>query len=63
MLIRTQVQHGSRIIMVLIALAVAITGVTIALVRFGGPMTEENTLQDVLLADILPPPTAWSPIC
>jgi methyl-accepting chemotaxis protein len=56
MLIRTQVQHGSRIIMVLIALAVAITGVTIALVRFGGPMTEENTLQDVLLADILPPP-------
>ncbi|MCL9982359.1 MAG: methyl-accepting chemotaxis protein [Erythrobacter sp.] len=42
--------------MVLIALAVATTAVTIALVRFGGPMTEENTLQDVLLADILPPP-------
>lgn len=42
--------------MVLIALAVAVTGGTIALVRFGGPMTEENTLQDVLLADILPPP-------
>jgi methyl-accepting chemotaxis protein len=56
MLIRQQVRHGSRIIMVLITLAVAITGVTIALVRFGGPMTEENTLQDVLLADILPPP-------
>jgi methyl-accepting chemotaxis protein len=56
MLIRQQVQLGSRIIMVLIALAVATTAVTIALVRFGGPMTEENTLQDVLLADILPPP-------
>lgn len=56
MLIRQQVQHGSRIIIVLITLAVAITGVTIALIRFGGPMTEENTLQDVLLADILPPP-------
>jgi methyl-accepting chemotaxis protein len=56
MLIQRQVQIGSRIIMVLIALAVAVTSVTIALVRFGGPMTEENTLQDVLLADILPPP-------
>ncbi len=56
MLIKRQVQLGSRIIMVLIAIAVAVTGVTIALVRFGGPMTEENTLQDVLLADILPPP-------
>ena len=56
MLIKRQVQLGSRIIMVLIALAVAVTAVTIALVRFGGPMTEENTLQDVLLADILPPP-------
>jgi len=56
MLIKKQVQLGSRVIMVLIALAVAVTAVTIALVRFGGPMTEENTLQDVLLADILPPP-------
>ena len=56
MLIKQQVQLGSRIIMVLIVLAVAVTGVTIALVRFGGPMTQENTLQDVLLADILPPP-------
>ena len=56
MLIKRQVQLGSRIIMVLIALAVAVTAVTIAMVRFGGPMTEENTLQDVLLADILPPP-------
>jgi len=56
MLIKRQVQLGSRIVMVLIALAVAVTAVTIALVRFGGPMTEENTLQDVLLADILPPP-------
>ncbi len=56
MLIKRQVQLGSRIIMVLIALAVVVTAVTIALVRFGGPMTEENTLQDVLLADILPPP-------
>jgi methyl-accepting chemotaxis protein len=56
MLIRKQVERGSRIIMVLIAMAVAISGVTIALVRFGGPMTQENTLQDVLLADILPPP-------
>lgn len=56
MLIRQQVQHGSRIIIVLITLVVAVTGVTIALIRFGGPMTEENTLQDVLLADILPPP-------
>ncbi|WP_086606332.1 hypothetical protein [Erythrobacter donghaensis] len=56
MLIKRQVELGSRIIMVLIVLAVAVTGVTIALVRFGGPMTQENTLQDVLLADILPPP-------
>ena len=56
MLIRQQVRLGSRIIMVLIAFAVVVTGITIALVRFGGPMTEENTLQDVLLADILPPP-------
>lgn len=56
MLITKQVQRGSRIIMVLIVLAVAVTALTIALVRFGGPMTEENTLQDVLLADILPPP-------
>ncbi|MEN7537956.1 hypothetical protein [Aurantiacibacter flavus] len=56
MLIKKQVQLGSRIIMVLIALAVAMTVVTIALVRFGGPMTQENTLQDALLADILPPP-------
>ena len=56
MLIRKQVQFGSRIIMVLIALTVAMAGVTIALVRFGGPMTQENTLQDALLADILPPP-------
>lgn len=56
MLIKKQVQLGSRIIMVLIALSVTIVGVTIALVRFGGPMTQENTLQDTLLADILPPP-------
>ncbi|NCP15342.1 MAG: HAMP domain-containing protein [Sphingomonadales bacterium] len=56
MLIKRQVQLGGRIIMALIALSVAVVGVTVALVRFGGPMTEENTLQDVLLADILPPP-------
>ena len=56
MLIKDQLQLGSRIIMVLIAMAVAVTAVTIALVRFGGPMTQENTLQDALLADILPPP-------
>ncbi|PLK24971.1 chemotaxis protein [Porphyrobacter sp. TH134] len=56
MLITNQVRLGSRVIIGLISLAVAVTAVTIALVRFGGPMTEENTLQDVLLADILPPP-------
>lgn len=56
MLITRQVQIGSRLIMALIALSVLVVGVTIALVRFGGPMTEENTLQDALLADILPPP-------
>ena len=56
MLIRQQVKLGSRVIMALIALAVAVIVVTIALIRFGGPMTQENTLQDALLADILPPP-------
>lgn len=56
MLIKKQVELGSRIIMALITLAVVVVGVTIGLVRFGGPMTQENTLQDALLADILPPP-------
>jgi methyl-accepting chemotaxis protein len=56
MLIRDQVKNGSRLIYLLVLTAVLFTGSVIALVRFGGPMVEENSLQDVLLADILPPP-------
>jgi methyl-accepting chemotaxis protein len=40
----------------LVLLAVVITGFVISVIRFGGPMFRENSLQDALLADILPPP-------
>jgi len=56
MLIRDQVRQGSWIVFGLVIAAVAITGVVISQIRFGGPMQQDNALQDVLLADVLPPP-------
>lgn len=56
MLIKDQVRHGSRLVIGLVIAAVAITGIVIAQIRFGGPMHQDNALQDALLADVLPPP-------
>ncbi len=56
MLIRDQVRLGSRVLIALVAIAVAMTGLVLAQVRFGGPMFRQTALQDALLADILPPP-------
>ena len=56
MLIKDQVRKGSWIVFGLVIAAVAITGVVISQIRFGGPMQQDNAMQDVLLADVLPPP-------
>jgi len=56
MSIKQQVKNGGRLISLLVLAAVVFTAIVISLVRFGGPMFQENSLQDALLADILPPP-------
>jgi len=55
-MIQTQARNGVRALIALLLLAVAIGGVAVSQIRFGGPISRATALQDELLADILPPP-------
>lgn len=55
-MIRDRTALGSRIVIGLIVIAIALAAMAISYIRFGGPLHRQNLLQDELLADILPPP-------
>ena len=55
-MIQTQARNGVRALIALLLLAVAIGGIAVSQIRFGGPISRATALQDELLADILPPP-------
>ncbi|MBC2669747.1 methyl-accepting chemotaxis protein [Novosphingobium piscinae] len=55
-MIQTQARNGVRILISLLLVAVVMGGLAVAQIRFGGPISRATSLQDELLADILPPP-------
>ncbi len=55
-MIQAQARKGSRTLIALLVVAFAIIAIVVGQIRFGGPISRANTLQDALLADILPPP-------
>lgn len=55
-MLSTQVSSARRLLVALVIGALLLIGVVIAQIRLGGPMSRANSLQDEMLADILPPP-------
>jgi methyl-accepting chemotaxis protein len=52
-----QIAHrGSGALIGLVILAIALSGLAIREISFGGPLQRANQLQSDLVADILPPP-------
>ncbi|MCJ2184312.1 methyl-accepting chemotaxis protein [Novosphingobium sp. 1949] len=55
-MIKAQTHKAGRALVVLVALAMLLTGFVIFTIRFGGPIERKHALQNEMLADILPPP-------
>ncbi|WP_374411765.1 methyl-accepting chemotaxis protein [Novosphingobium colocasiae] len=55
-MIKDQIRRASGRLVALIVVAVLLTALAVAQVRFGGPIQRKHALQDEMLADILPPP-------
>lgn len=55
-MISDKARIGSRLIIGMVALAIFVSALVIYQIRYGGPISKKYTLQDELLADILPPP-------
>ncbi|WP_052223191.1 methyl-accepting chemotaxis protein [Novosphingobium malaysiense] len=55
-MIKQQTRIGSRILTALVVLAMLATAFVIYEIRFGGPIQRKHSLNDEMLADILPPP-------
>lgn len=55
-MLKDKTAQGTRLVIGLIVVAIALAAAVIAGIRYGGPLHREAQLQDELLADILPPP-------
>jgi len=55
-MIKQQTRIGGRILTALVVLAMLATAFVIYEIRFGGPIQRKHSLNDEMLADILPPP-------
>ncbi|NBC35363.1 HAMP domain-containing protein [Novosphingobium sp. FSY-8] len=55
-MIQEQARMASKALIALVLITVAVAGLVLFQVRFGGPIQKKHALQDELLADILPPP-------
>jgi len=55
-MIEDYTSRGAKLVIGLIVLALVLASVGVGYIRFGGPLHQQNLLQDELLADILPPP-------
>ena len=55
-MIKQQTRVGGRILTALVVLAMLATAFVIYEIRFGGPIQRKHSLNDEMLADILPPP-------
>ena len=55
-MIQKQARNGATALIALLSVAFSIAGIAVAEIRFGGPISRAVSLQDELLADILPPP-------
>jgi methyl-accepting chemotaxis protein len=55
-MIKDQARIGTRLLVGLVAVAIALSAFVVSHIRYGGPMFRKYALQDELVADILPPP-------
>ncbi|MCH4151586.1 MAG: methyl-accepting chemotaxis protein [Sphingobium sp.] len=56
MTLKQYARRGSRALIALVFGAIALSGIAIREISFGGPLFTQNQLQSDLIADILPPP-------
>jgi methyl-accepting chemotaxis protein len=52
----SKARKGARMMIGLLLVIIALASIVVYAIRAGGPMTQANSLQDELLADVLPPP-------